>query len=100
MFKDMFYRMLDGSNLFDVYAQRMRETQKIAQQNASTATDTAVNAAVARLSMREQEYLALHLEGVHYENIARIKGVTYQIALKTLASAYSKLRIELNAFLH
>ncbi len=102
MFKQMFYRMIEGSNLFDEYRAQMLEAQERAKEGMTSENERqAFQMAVDSLTDEEQEYLDLHVrEGLHYKKIAERKGVTYQIALKRIATIYAKLRIDLGNYLH
>lgn len=102
MFKQMFYRMIEGSNLFDEYREKMLQAQRRAEETRLDFGERgALQAAVDTLTMEEQEYLDMHVgQGMHYKEIAKAKGVTYQIALKRIATIYAKLRIDIGDQLH
>jgi RNA polymerase sigma factor (sigma-70 family) len=54
-----------------------------------------VQAAVAKLPPRAQEFLTMHVHGqMTYKQIAAAKKVTYRIVLRDLTRAYSALRFE------
>lgn len=60
---------------------------------ARASANRQLRAAVARLPARQREILLLHVdEGLTYNQIAQLRGLTYRIVLRDLTRAYSTLR--------
>jgi DNA-directed RNA polymerase specialized sigma24 family protein len=54
-----------------------------------------IQSTLDELPQHQREAILLHLEGLTYEQIAERQGKSAQVTLKELASAYAKIRLQL-----